>query len=573
MSDPFVSLHNHSSYSILDGLGSVDSMVRRAAELGQPALAVTDHGSLSGLYDLWKAGTEHGVKPIAGLEAYVAPEGRDLKERVIWGELEGKQTPGPYTHMTLLAQSAEGLRNLYRLQQAAYLEGFYHKPRLDLDLLEKHSVGVIALTGCAGGALATRLRLGHHAEADTILESLRAIYPDRVYVELMDHGIPFEQELNKSLLEIAAKHDAPLVLTNDAHYTTAEEAEAHDALLCVQTQAHLTDQDRFRFSGSGYWLRSAAEMAALGYPTEGVANTLLIAESIESYDTVFEYKDRSPVSDSPYSLRDVVESVVERQQLSQQYIDRAEYELEIIEDAGYGDIILVVGDLVNFARSRSILVGPGRGSAGGSLVCYLVGITQLDPIAHGLLFERFLNPHRLSPPDIDIDFQDDRRGEVIEYAVNKYGADCVSQIVTFGMVKARSAIGDAARVTGLSFREGQELAQMVPEDIRGRQHPLEGLTKLQEANPAVYGLAQGLEGTIRSTGKHAAGIIISPEPLEAAIPTQKGPKDELLVAGYSQETLEALGYQKLDLLGLKELSVIERTIGFINEEDSGSGSS
>lgn len=573
----FVHLHNHSEYSILDGAARIKDMVRAVSHMGQHAVAVTDHGTLSGAASFRKECLQQGVKPIIGVEAYVAPHGVQDRSRVVWGHLQedgkSRPVPGAYTHMTLLALDSTGLRNLYHLQELSYLKGYYYKPRIDLDMLAEHSEGIVVTTGCAGGAVATMMRLEQQKEAQVHAATLADIFPGRCYIELMDHGIPWEKHLNQGLAALAAGLGLPMVATNDSHYVYESDSHIHDALLCVQTRAKISDTGRFRFNGSGYYLKSAAEMAALGLPGEALKNTVVIADQVGDYDELFSRKDLMPRAlpnelGRKLSLRqEVYLSLIQNWEwVTEGHEARAEHELSIIEGMGYEDYFLVISDIVCWARSRGILVGPGRGSVGGSLVAYLLGISRLDPLAHGLLFERFLNPARVSAPDIDIDIQDDRRDEVIKYAVERYGSDRVAQIITFGTIKSRAALKDANRVLGGDFSTGESLVQRLPPMVRGRQAPLEASPELREVDSQVYGLALGIEGLIRSTGKHAAGIIISPEPLRDYVPLQKTPNDEMLVTGYSQDDVEELGLHKIDLLGLKELSIIQKTLEIIDEE-------
>ncbi len=560
----FVSLHTHTVHSTLDGVSQIPGLVQRSTELGMPAIGISDHGSLSGAYDLWKECTAAGVKPIIGMEAYVAPESRWTKSPVRWGTKEQKKDDlsfGAYSHMTLIARSTTGLRNLYKLHELSYTEGFYYHPRVDLELLERYSEGLIATTGCAGGAIPTLLRLGLYDRALDWGEELKVVFGGSLYVEVMFHDTEFDAVLNPKLINLAFALKLPLVATNDSHFTRAEDAAVHQAMLCVGTRSTL-DDPKFTFSGHGYHLRSFEEMSELGLPAEAISNTVKIANEVESYDEMFQSRELMPKFDPGWGheLRD---QVIRR--CTHDQVERAVYELKTIEAMGYEDYFLVVADIVNWAKGRGILVGPGRGSAGGSLVAYLLGITELDPIRHGLLFERFLNPERLSMPDIDLDFQDDRRQEVLDYVTQKYGADSVAQIATLGTVKARSAVKDAARVLGREYKHSESLVALIPPDIRGRTTALSKLEKLKDADPEVYDLALGMEGLVRSTGKHAAGIIISPIPLSDAVPVKKDKSDTMLTCTFEQGTLEALGFVKLDILSLKELSVIALTLEHINE--------
>lgn len=556
----WVSVHTHTTYSLLDSASRIPDLVGRAVELGMPALGISDHGNLHGAYEFWKECNSQGIKPLIGIEAYCAPESRHTKTPVYWGTPEQKRedvdNQGAYTHMLLIAQNATGLRNLYKLHELSYTEGFYRKPRLDLELLEQYNEGVIATTGCVSGAVPTLLRLGLKGRAEDYLINLENIFPGRLYVELMWHGCDFDDQLTEDLIELAKTVDLPLLATNDSHATHPHEVRVQGALLALQK--------RPEFSGAGYWLKSYEEMRELPLPTVSITNTLLLADSVEPYDDVFRKRNLMPRMSDNMDLRTACynTNAVDTPEM----IARLEYELDVIEGMGYEDYFLVLSDIVRWARGQRILVGPGRGSAGGSLVAYLLGITELNPLVHGLLFERFLNPQRISTPDIDVDFQDDRRDEVIAYAAQKYGADRVAQIVTFGTIKAKAALKDANRVMGGTYSEGERLVGLVPEPVAGKDHPLAGLNKVRQANPEVYELATGLEGLVRNTGKHAAGVIISPEPLSDIIPVKKDKDDTVLTAAYDQGTLEAHGLVKYDFLGLKELRIIQKTLEITDAE-------
>lgn len=578
MTDDFVHLHVHSEYSMLDGAAKVEALAQRAAELHQPALAITDHGNLFGAYAFWQACTRHGVRPIIGMEAYVAPHDRTARERVTWGELQesdgrARSVPGPYTHLTLLAASATGYRNLLKLHQASYRDGMYYKPRTDLAALAEASEGVIATTGCPGGAVATRLRLGQTEEAVRVAGEMKDIFGDRLYVELMMHGMEMERALIPDLIKVARRIGAATVATNDSHYTLAEDAGVHDALLCLQTNARLGDTNRFRFDGAGYYLKSRAEMDALELPREALDNTLLVAERVEDYSEVFQGRVRMPEAVLPESW-DAEEALCEQaysglgdrlklargEGVPEPYYGRMKYELDVICRMGYADYFLVLADIIGWAKSQGIRVGPGRGSAGGSLVAYALGITDLDPLRYGLLFERFLNPSRVSLPDIDIDIDDTRRGEVIRYATERYGKDRVAQVLTLGTIGAKRAITDSARVLDRPYRDGQRLLGGLPPARFGRAPSLSDGTwnEPSEGDAEVLDLARGLEGLIRNTGIHAAAVIISPEPIGDIIPVWE--KDCQTITGFDQGPTTSLGLVKYDFLGLKNLGIIDETL-------------
>jgi DNA polymerase-3 subunit alpha len=568
----FVHLHTHSELSRLDGASRIPDLARTAKVLDMPAVAVTDHGHSFGAMKLYEACKQEGIKPIVGAELYLAPEDMTKRERVTWGEIEenGKRrvTPGGNTHLTVLAQNAVGLRNLFKLQAKANLTGFYGYPRVDMDALESHAEGLIVLSGCAGSALSTRLRLNQVQEAKQLAGRFADAFPGRYFVEIMHHGIEFEDDLNRGLIELAHSLGLPVVATNDSHYTTEEDARVHDALLCLQTGAKISDSNRFKFSGTGFYLKSAAEMALLFQEAPGaIRNTLRVADMVESYDEVFRHRDLMPEPKVGLSLMGEAHAGLQARgdlHLYDEYINRLEYEGRTLEELGYAGYILVISDLVRWAKDQGILVGPARGSAGGSLVCYALGITDIDPLEHGLVFERFLNKDRVSPPDVDIDFQEDRRDEVLRYAVETYGLDKVSQIITLGTIKTRAAVKDAARVLGREAKEGQRLANLVPPLKRGRQVSLEDVPEIGDQDSETYALALNLEGMVRNFGIHAAGVIISPEPLAELIPVKKGPNDEFLISGFEQGELEKLGLNKIDVLGLKNLTTIKKTLDFIN---------
>lgn len=568
----FINLHVHDHFSLLDGATTPERNAKRAAELGQTHLAQTNHGTLTGAYEHYKQCKAHGVVPIIGIEAYIAPESRHTKSPVYWGTPEQRKadvgSQGAASHMLLLARDAQGLRNLYKLHELSYTEGFYRKPRVDLELLERYSEGLIATTGCAGGAVPTLLRLGLHRQAEECLERLQDIFTDRLWLEVMYHDLPFDHDLNEDLKCLSEQYGIPLLATADSHFCIPGDATVHDAFLCIQTGSKIADKERFRFNGSGYHLMSAGEMYALPLPREAIENTLFVADMVkpDAYDDVFKKRNLMPKWDGEKTLRQMVEEKLNSTDYPPEYRERVDDELGVIEQMGYPSYFLCLSDIVAWSKAAGILVGPGRGSAGGSLVAYLLEITEIDPIRHGLLAERFLNPQRISVPDIDVDVQDDRRGEVIAYAVEKYGSDRVAQVVTFGTVKAKAAIKDANRVMGGSYSEGERLSGLVPDPVAGKDHPLAGLNKLRQANPEVYELALGLEGLVRSTGKHAAGLIISPEPLSDIIPVKKDKDDVVVTAAYDQGTLEAHGLVKYDFLGLKELRIIQKTLEIVNAE-------
>ncbi|NLE81072.1 MAG: DNA polymerase III subunit alpha, partial [Rhodococcus sp.] len=463
MADSFVHLHNHTEYSMLDGAAKVGPMFDEAARQGMTAVGMTDHGNMYGASEFYNVAKAKGIKPIIGIEAYVAPESRFNTKRVLWGERSQKSDDvsgsGAYTHMTMFAENSTGVRNLFKLSSLASIEGQLGKwARMDEDLIAANHEGIIATTGCPSGEIQTRLRLGHEREALEAAAKWQEIWgKDNFFLELMDHGLSIETRVREGLLKISKTLGIPPLATNDCHYVTKDAAENHEALLCIQTGKTLSDPTRFKFGGDGYYLKSAAEMRAIWDDEVPGAcdNTLLIAERVQSYEEVWTHRDRMPIFPVPEGetqgswLRKEVQLGLERRFPSgppQEYLSRADYEIGVILEMGFPAYFLVVGDLINHARDVGIRVGPGRGSAAGSLVAYAMGITNIDPLPHGLLFERFLNPERVSMPDIDIDFDDRRRGEMVRYATEKWGSDRVAQVITFGTIKTKAAIKDSARV-------------------------------------------------------------------------------------------------------------------------------
>jgi DNA polymerase-3 subunit alpha len=487
--DSFVHLHVHSEYSMLDGAARVKPLIAAAADQGMPAIAVTDHGNVFGAFDFWKTATEAGIKPIIGTEAYITPgTARGDKTRVKWGgpnsgrdDVSGS---GAYTHMTLLSESTAGMHNLFRLSSRASIEGYYFKPRMDRELLSTYASGLIATTGCPSGEVQTRLRLGQYNEAKKAASDFRDIFgAENYFCEIMDHGLGIERQIMGDLLRLAKELDLPLVATNDLHYTHAHDATSHAALLCVQSGSTLSDPNRFKFDADEFYLKTAAEMRHLfrDHP-DACDNTLLIAERCETaFNTNANYMPRFPVpegeSEDTWFIKEVEKGLVRRYPLgiSEEVRTRATYETQIILQMGFPGYFLVVADFINWSRANGIRVGPGRGSGAGSMAAYAMGITDLDPLRHGLIFERFLNPDRVSMPDFDVDFDDRRRGEVIRYVTEKYGDERVAQIVTYGTIKAKQALKDSSRVLGFPYGMGEKLTKAMPPAIMGKDIPLTGI--------------------------------------------------------------------------------------------------
>ncbi len=573
---------------MLDGAARVGPLIQEASKQGMPAIAVTDHGNTFGAFEFYKTATEAGIKPIIGMEAYVTPgTHRADKARVRWGSPDQSDDDvsgsGAYTHMTLLAESNEGMHNLFRMSSYASLEGYYFKPRIDRELLQTYAKGVVATTGCVGGEVQTRLRLGQYDAAKAAAAEFRDIFgKDNFYAEVMDHGIDIERRTMKDLLRLAKELDLPLVATNDLHYTHQHDASSHAALLCVQSGSTLDDPKRFKFEGQEFYLKTPAQMRNIfrDHP-EACDNTLAIAERVQtSFDTSANYMPRYPVpageTEQSWFVKEVEKGLHLRYPagVPSEVRDRADFETQVIAQMGFPGYFLVVADFINWAKENGIRVGPGRGSGAGSMAAYAMKITDLDPLQHGLLFERFLNPDRVSMPDFDIDFDDRRRGEVIQYVTQKYGDERVAQIVTYGTIKAKQALKDAGRVLGFPFSMGEKLTKAMPPAVMGKDMPLEGMfdkdhprfkeasefRALIETDPeakTVFDTAVGLENLKRQWGVHAAGVIMSSEPLIDIIPIMKREQDGQIVTQFDYPACESLGLIKMDFLGLRNLTIID----------------
>jgi len=591
-SPSFVHLHNHTEYSMLDGAAKITPMLAEAQRLEMPAIGMTDHGNMFGASEFYTAATKVGIKPIIGVEAYVAPGSRFDSRRILWGDPGQKSDDvsgsGAYTHLTMVAENATGLRNLFTLTSRASFEGQLGKwPRMDAEIIAEHAAGIIATTGCPSGEVQTRLRLGQDAEALESAAKWRDIFGAQNYfLELMDHGLSIERRVRDGLLEVGRKLGIPALATNDCHYVTRDAAHNHEALLCVQTGKTLSDPTRFKFDGDGYYLKSAAEMRALwdAEIPEACDSTLLIAERVQSYQDVWAPRDRMPVFPVPDGhdqatwLRHEVDAGLGSRfpaGVPAEYSERAAYEISVICDKGYPSYFLIVSDLINYARSVNIRVGPGRGSAAGSLVAYALRITDIDPIEHGLLFERFLNPERASMPDIDIDFDDRRRGEMVRYAAERWGTDRVAQVITFGTIKTKAALKDSARIHygQPGFAIADRITKALPPAVMAKDIPLSGITDpaherykeaaevrgLIDTDPdvrTIYETARGLEGLVRNAGVHACAVIMSSEPLTDVIPLWKRPQDGAIITGWDYPSCESIGLLKMDFLGLRNLTII-----------------
>lgn len=612
MPSSFTHLHTHTEFSMLDGAARVDALVAKAAADGMPALGITDHGNMYGVLDFYKACKKGGINPIIGTEAYMALESRHERpvRRGKMDDTGGNADGGAklYYHLTLLAESTQGYRNLLKLSSRAYLEGYYYKPRVDWELLEEHHEGLIATTGCLGGVVLQALLNDDFDEAVRRAARLQDIFGrDNLFVELQDHGLVEQKRTNPLLVDLARKIDAPLLATNDSHYTDEADHVAHDVLLCVQTGALLSDPNRFKFDGHEHYLKTAAEMRHLFQELpEACDNTLWIAErakvelelgkpSLPEFPVPEEFTGEVYEQRAAKYLRHLTYEGAHRRYgdvLPEEVTSRIDFELGVISDMGFAAYFLVVWDLIEFAKRAKIRVGPGRGSAAGCCVAYCLGIVDIDPIRYDLLFERFLNPGRKEMPDIDMDFDERFRGQMIKYAAERYGADHVAQIITFSTMGARAAVRDGARVLGFSPQDGDRVAKAMPPIVMGRATPLQAclepdpdhmdgynasseLRAMYANDPVarqIIDVAKGLEGLRRQDGIHAAAVVITNEALTEYLPIQRkpdssgNPENSPIVTQYEMHGVAELGLLKMDFLGLRNLSVIERTLDLIEEE-------
>jgi DNA polymerase-3 subunit alpha len=584
----FVHLHVHTEYSMLDGAARLKPLFAESARVGMPALAMTDHGNLFGAYDFYKQGKATGIKPIIGVEAYLSPGSRFDRTRVRWAEGGENDVSGggAYTHMTMLAQDADGLRNLFRLGSLASLEGYYYKPRVDRDLLHRYGKGLIATTGCPGGEVQTWLRIGDFEKACAAAAEFQDIFgKENFYLEVMDHGLEIQRTVRDDLLRLGKRLNLPPVATNDLHYTFADDADAHEVLLCVQSGSTMADPKRFKLEGHEYYLKSPEQMRAIwdGQLPGACDATLEIAERIGDYAEIFAARNLMPQfpvpegeSEESWLRQEVARGLARRYPggVPESHQRQAEYELDVICQMGFPGYFLVVADLCQYARREGIRVGPGRGSAAGALIAYALGITELDPITHKLLFERFLNPDRISMPDIDMDFDERRRGDMIRYATEKYGEERVAQIITYSTIKAKAAIKDAGRVLGYPFALGDRITKAMPPAVMGKDIPLTGIFDPQHPRYAeaaefrslhqaesdvqtVVDTAKGLEGLKRQWGVHAAGVILSRDPLLDVLPIQKREQDGAIITQWDMNACESIGLLKMDFLGLRNLTVMD----------------
>ena len=568
----FTHLHVHTEYSLLDGSNKINEYVSRVKELGMDSAAITDHGVMYGVIDFYRAAKAAGINPILGCEVYVAPGSRFDREA---GSGDDR-----YYHLVLLAENNQGYQNLMKIVSKGFVEGFYYKPRVDLELLREYHEGLIALSACLAGEVARYLQKGMYEEGKKAALRYQEIFGEgNFFLELQDHGIPQQQMVNQQLMRMHQETGIQLVATNDVHYTYETDADSHDILLCLQTGKKLTDTDRMRYEGGQYYVKSEEEMAALfPYAPEALENTHKIAQrchvDIEFGNTKLpRYDVPDGYTSWEYLNKLCREGLEERYDpVTEELESRLDYELTTIKNMGYVDYFLIVWDFIKYARDHEIMVGPGRGSAAGSLVAYTLGITQLDPIRYDLLFERFLNPERVSMPDIDVDFCFERRQEVIDYVVRKYGKDCVVQIVTFGTLAARGVIRDVGRVLDMPYAQVDTIAKMIPQELNIT------IDKALEMNPELkkaydeqedvhhlIDMAKRLEGLPRHTSMHAAGVVISQKEVDEYVPLSRA-QDGTIVAQFTMTTLEELGLLKMDFLGLRTLTVIQNAVKMVEKD-------
>lgn len=594
--DSFVHLHVHTEYSMLDGAARLGALTERAAELGMPAIAMTDHGNVFGAYEFYKKAKAAGVKPIIGIEAYFAPNISRFERKGVNfydGGDDDVSARGAYTHMTLLSETTEGMHNLFRLSSGAWRDGFFKHPRMDRELLAQHATGLIGTTGCPSGEVQVHLRYGNYDAARKAAGDFQEILGrENYFLELMDHGLEIETKVRDGLLRLAKDLQIPLLATNDSHYVLEEDAPSQEHLLCINSSSTMDMPvgsgagKRFAFEGTGYYVKSAAEMRSLWVDRydlrEACDNTLLIAERCDVRFTEGNgtFMPRFPCpegeSEDSWLVKEVETGLRFRYPngVPDEVRKQAEFEVGVITQMGFSGYFLVVADFINWAKDNGIRVGPGRGSGAGSMVAYAMRITDLDPLQHGLIFERFLNPDRVSMPDFDIDFDERRRGEVIRYVTEKYGDDRVSMIVTYGTIKAKQAVKDSARILNYPFAMGDRITKAMPAAVMGKDVPLKEIfdpqhkrfgeggefRSLYEADAdvkKVVDTAIGIEGLKRQWGVHAAGVIMSSEPLIDVIPLLKRPADGAMITQFDYPTCEALGLIKMDFLGLRNLTVLD----------------
>ena len=566
----FVHLHIHSEFSLLDGANRIKDLPVRAKELGMDSIAITDHGVMFGAIDFYKACKKEGVKPIIGCEVYVAPRSRTDKQPGI---------DNHYYHLILLAKNNEGYKNLSKLVSLSFVDGYYYKPRIDREILEKYHEGLICLSACLAGEVNQALLSGQNEKAEQVALWHKKVFGDDYYIEIQNNGIKEQVLANQKLVQLARKLDIPLVATNDAHYLKREDAYNHEVLLCIQTGKRMSDEDRMKFDTDELYVKSPEEMAEYfkAFP-DAIENTVKIAEQcnveFEFGHTILPNYDVPPEYPTHYDfLKELCDKGLKKRygkNLSEEIQKRAEYELNIIKKMGYVDYYLIVWDFIHYAKTNGIPVGPGRGSGAGSILAYAIEITDIDPIKYGLLFERFLNPERISMPDFDVDFSDERRQEVIDYVARKYGHDHVSQIITFGTMAAKMVIRDVARVLDYPYAEADALAKMIPNEIHitikkalEQNKELKDRYDTDEQTRKILDIAMGLEGMPRQASTHACGVVITKDPVDTYVPLYV--RDGQINTQYIMTTLEELGLLKMDFLGLRNLTVIQNTIDMVKE--------
>ena len=566
----FVHLHVHSEYSLLDGANRIKDLPKRAKELGMDSIAITDHGVMYGVIDFYKACKKEGIKPIIGCEVYVATRSRFDKEAGV---------DNKYNHLILIAKNNKGYENLSKLVSLSFLEGYYYKPRIDLEILEKYHEGLICLSACLAGSVNQALLNGQTDKAEEIALWHKNVFGEDYYIEIQNNGIEEQVLANQKLVTLSRKLDIPLVATNDAHYLKKEDAYNHEVLLCIQTGKRMSDIDRMRFGSEELYIKSEEEMISYfsAFP-DAIENTVKIAEKcnvdfefgntiLPNYDVPIEYKTHfeflKKISD---------DGIKERygENPSEEILKRAEYEIEVIRNMGYVDYFLIVWDFIHYAKQNNIPVGPGRGSGAGSILAYSLGITDIDPMQYGLIFERFLNPDRISMPDFDIDFCYERRQEVIDYVGRKYGHDHVSQIITFGTMSARMVIRDVSRALDIPYAEADSLAKMIPNELHitiakalEQNKELASLYENDDKVKNILDISMGLEGMPRQASTHACGVVITKEPVDKYVPLYV--RDNQISTQYIMTTLEELGLLKMDFLGLRTLTVIQDTINLVKK--------
>lgn len=567
MSKEFVHLHLHTEYSLLDGFTRIDQLFDKAKDLGMPAVAITDHGSMFGVVDFFKMGKKKGIKPIVGCEVYTAKRTRFDKDPTFDKNMG---------HLVLLAKNEVGYQNLIRMVSAGYTEGFYYKPRIDYELLSKHTEGVIALSACLAGDVQQAILNGNYEGAKATALKLKEMFAEDFYLELQDHDMDEQKMVNRGLIQLSKDTGIELVATNDVHYLNREDSDVHDVLLCIQTGKLVSDRDRMRFPSKEFYLKSYDEMYELFKEVpEALDNTVKIADKCNfefDFSTLHlpEYEVKG-FEDAKEQLRDLCfKGLAERYDVTDAHVERLEYELSVIDGMGYNDYFLIVWDFIKYAKDNGISVGPGRGSVGGSVVAYVLHITDVDPLKYDLIFERFLNPERVTMPDIDIDFQDDRRQEVIDYVISQYGIERVAQIITFGTMAARAAIRDVGRVLDISYQEVDKIAKEIPFEIGmtiekalKRNQKLKKIYDEDESASRLLDAAMKVQGVPRHASTHAAGVVISKNPVDTYVPLYL--QDGNVSTQFNMILLEELGLLKMDFLGLRTLTIIKDALELIEE--------